>query len=61
MSIIILFTVVIVFSLLLTVFDKIRSYKKQDKSVWVDGDSVHVQEGHLDKSINTKNFMTRIS
>jgi len=54
------FVVVLLFALVLNAIDKIKSYKKEEKSVWMDGDSVLVKKGHLDETITEKNFMTRI-
>lgn len=44
MIVLVFFSVVILFSLLLNVIDKIRSYNNQnDRSIWEDGDSVVVK------------------
>ena len=44
MIVLVFFSVVILFSLLLNVIDKVRSYNNQnDRSIWEDGDSVVVK------------------
>lgn len=44
MSILIFFSVVLLFSLALNIVDKVRSYnKRHDCSIWQDGDSVVVK------------------
>lgn len=44
MIVLIFFSVVILFSLLLNVIDKIRAYNnRNDRSIWEDGDSVLVK------------------
>ena len=44
MIVLIFFSVVILFSLLLNVIDKIRAYNnRNDRSIWEDGDSVVVK------------------
>lgn len=44
MKIIIFFAVVIAFSLILNVIDKVRAYGKDNRSIWQDGDSVVVKD-----------------
>jgi len=61
MIVITFFVVVILFSLGLCAWDKLRNYRSKDKSVWIDGDSVHVKKGALDKNIKEDRFMDRIS
>jgi len=61
MSIIVFFIVVISFSLTLNAIDKIRSYNKKDKSVWIDSDSVVVKRGDRNTVNNNQGFMTRVS
>ncbi|MCQ2229710.1 MAG: hypothetical protein MJZ13_08200 [Bacteroidales bacterium] len=61
MSFIVFFVVVIAFSLTLCAVDKIRSYKKKDKTVWIDVDSVVVKLGEKYKKDEYKSSMTRIS
>lgn len=44
MAIFVFFAVVFAFALALNIIDKIRSYKKREnRSVWVDGDSIVVK------------------
>lgn len=61
MSFVVFFVVVIAFSLTLCAVDKIRSYKKKDKTVWIDVDSVVVKLGEKYKKDEYKSSMTRIS
>lgn len=57
MSIIIFFAVVILFSLLLNIIEKIRSYNNaSDRSLWEDGDSVVVKP----KDAKQKGFNKKI-
>lgn len=57
MSIIIFFAVVILFSLLLNIIEKIRSYNNaSDRSIWEDGDSVVVKP----KDAKQKGFNKKI-
>lgn len=45
MIVLVFFAVVVLFSLLLNVIDKIRSYNNtEDRSVWQDGDSIIVKK-----------------
>lgn len=42
--VLIFFGIVILFSLMLTIYDKVRSYNNtSDRSVWEDGDSVVIK------------------
>lgn len=44
MIVLVFFSVVILFSLLLNVIDKVRAYNnRNDRSIWEDGDSVVVK------------------
>lgn len=44
MVVVVFFSVVILFSIMLNVIDKIRSYNNtEDRSIWQDGDSVVVK------------------
>jgi len=61
MIIIVFFSVVILFSLVLNAVDKILSYHNEDKSVWQDGDSVRIKVGGKDDASQEDNFMTRIA
>lgn len=57
MSIIIFFAVVILFSLLLNIIEKVRSYNNaSDRSIWEDGDSVVVKP----KDAKQKGFNKKI-
>jgi len=61
MKIIIFFAIVLLFSLGLTAFDKISSYKRNDKSVWQDGDSVHIKRNGKENPRDVDGFMKRLS
>lgn len=43
MMVLVFFATVILFSLALNAYYKIKSYRKDDRTVWEDGDSVRVQ------------------
>ncbi len=62
MFIIAFFTTVIVFSLGLNAYYKLKDYNKDDKTVWQDGDSVRIvrnSDKNQDPQIN--GFMKRIA
>ncbi|MCQ2203229.1 MAG: hypothetical protein MJZ15_02180 [Bacteroidales bacterium] len=61
MSIVVFFVVVIAFSLALTAIDKIRSFKKEDKSVWADSDSVVIRLNDKNNEKQEDGFMVRLS
>lgn len=61
MSILVFFSVVILFSLVLNAFYKIRAFRQDGKSLWEDGDSVRVKREGKDKQIGEDMFMTKIS
>lgn len=61
MSIIVFFVVIIVFSLGLNAFYKIKDFKRSDKSLWEDGDSVCVRKGETPSDKREYGFMNRIS
>lgn len=61
MIIVVFFAVVILFFLALCVWDKIRTYRSDSKSVWLDGDGIHVRKGKMDSNIKEYKFMDRIS
>lgn len=43
MMIVVFFSVVILFAIVLNVFYKIKGYRSKDRSVWEDGDSVVIR------------------
>lgn len=61
MSILVFFGVVILFSLGLNAFYKIRAYGQEGKSLWQDGDSVRVKREGKDKQVGEDMFMKKIS
>ena len=61
MYIIVFFAVVILFSLVLNAVEKIRMFKREEKSVWEDGDSVRIERHDLDEEQGEGRFMKRIS
>lgn len=61
LSVITFFGVVILFSIVLNAYDKIKAYKDKDKSVWIDGDSVRIKRNLPDEDVQEDGFMKRIS
>jgi len=57
----IFFAVVILFFLSLCIFDKIKTYRSKEKSVWIDGDGIRVKKGNMDSNIKEYHFMDRVS
>lgn len=57
MKLLLFIGVLLLASLMLNAYFKIKSYAKQDKSVWQDGDSVRIKESDA----SNEGFMTRIS
>lgn len=60
MYVFIFFAVVLLFSFTLAVIDKISDYRKTDKSVWQDNDSVLVKSGDKDNPHQIEGGMIRI-
>lgn len=61
MKILVFFGIVLLFSLVLTIIDKISAYHLDDKSVWEDGDSVRIKRGGKDDKRTEDHFMNRLS
>jgi len=61
MIVAVFFGVVILFFLALCVWDKIKTYLSNEKSVWIDGDGIRVKKGTMDTNIREHQFMDRIA
>lgn len=61
MIVLVFFGVIIGFSLSLTAADKIKSYKKGNKSVWADGDSVVIRLNDATNPKQEDGFMRRLA
>ena len=59
MEVLIFFGTVLLFSLALNAYYKIKSYNNSDKTVWQDGDSVRIQG--KDNEARDDGFMKRIA
>lgn len=53
------FTTVILFSLVLNAYYKIKAYNKKEKTVWQDGDSVRIKGENFNQKDTS--FMKRIA
>lgn len=61
MKVLVFFGIVLLFSLVLTIIDKVTAYRMDDKSVWEDGDSVRIKRGGKDDERTEDHFMNRLS
>lgn len=61
MKVLVFFGIVLLFSLVLTIIDKVTAYRMDDKSVWEDGDSVRIKRGGKDDTRTEDHFMNRLS
>lgn len=57
MKLLLFIVILLLVSLLLNAYFKIKSYRKEDKSVWQDGDSVQIKESEP----ANEGFMNRIA
>ncbi len=57
MKLLLFIVILLLASLLLNAYFKIKSYRKKDKSVWQDGDSVRIKESEP----TNEGFMNRIA